>query len=200
MIYTLDLKYSVEEATNYIDELKKNFSHLHWGYNEHHCDPRGIGSKNRMDNVHGWGLQTIYADPEFPYHCDIDPHDEGYEYFKDTPMVFGFFKRLKELFKNPYRSFVMSFPPNHHIGRWKSGSGPAHGKVFVPIKTNNETAIFSLEDTVQKVILEEGKIYLFDMTEHYGEIKNDGDSEITFITFNIPMESFNSALELKGIV
>ena len=104
MIHTLNLTYNKFDAITYYKKLQNNFKHLHWHYTKDHCDPSGIGTKNHMKNVHGWGLQTIYSDTTFPYHCDIDPHDEGPEYFKDTDLVFGFFKEIKDKFVNPYRS------------------------------------------------------------------------------------------------
>jgi hypothetical protein len=196
MIYTLNLTYNVEEAKEYLNALQKDFMHLHWYYEKNHNDPRGIGSKNNLNDIHGWGLQTIYADLSFPYHCDIDPHDEGPEYFKDTELVFGFFKKLKEQFVKPYRSFQMTFPPNCYIGKWIPG-GPAHGKVFIPITTNDNCILVSEHGTVN---LELGKIYLFDMTTYPGEFKNNGDAEISFITFNIPADTFEHTLNLKGII
>jgi hypothetical protein len=192
MIHLLNITYDVTDALKYFDILQKDFQKQRWGYREHHCDPRGIGSNNRMENVQGWGLQTIYADLEFPYHGDIDPHDEGPAYFKDTPLVFGFFKQIKDKFVNPYRSFLMTFPPRHYIGKWLPG-GPAHGKVFIPIVTNEQATIVDLT-TNQTVKLEIGKIYMFDMTTSYGEFKNEGDTAITFITFNVPADTFKDLL------
>lgn len=195
MIYKLDLTYNVFDALEYYKELQRNFKHLHWHYTEDHCDPRGIENKNYLKDVHGWGLQTIYADLDFPYHCDIDPHDEGPEYFKDTTLVFGFFKTIKYKFTNSYRSFLMTFPAYHNIGRWLPG-GPPHGKVFIPIVTNDKTTITDLTNN-QTVNLKVGEIYMFDMTVNYGEFKNKGDSAITFITFNIPADTFEHTLNIK---
>lgn len=192
MIHTLNISYNIEEAIEYFNILTTDFQHLHWRWREHHCDPRGIEEKNMMDNIHGWGLQTIYADPDFPYHGDIDPHDEGPEYFKDTPLVFGFFKKIKNKFANPYRSFLMTFPPDHYIGKWLPG-GPPHGKVFIPIITNDQTTIVDLTNN-QIVLFELGKVYMFDMTKNYGEFKNEGNSAITFITFNVPANTFKDLL------
>jgi hypothetical protein len=192
MIHTLNLTYNVFDAIEYYKKLQNNFKQLHWHYTKDHCDPRGIGTKNHMDNVHGWGLQTVYADITFPYHCDIDPHDEGPEYFKDTELVFGFFKEIKAKFVNPYRSFLMTFPAHHNIGRWLPG-GPPHGKVFIPIITNSQATITDLTNN-QTVILKEGNVYMFDMTTNYGEFKNEGDTAITFITFNVLADTFSHVL------
>jgi len=192
MIHTLNLTYNIFDAIEYYKKLQNNFKQLHWHYTKDHCDPRGIGTKNHMDNVHGWGLQTVYSDITFPYHCDIDPHDEGPEYFKDTDLVFGFFKEIKDKFVNPYRSFLMTFPAQHNIGRWLPG-GPPHGKVFIPIITNRQATITDLTNS-QTVVLKEGNVYMFDMTTNYGEFKNEGDTAITFITFNVPADTFPHVL------
>ena len=148
MIHTLQLKYNIADAVEYFNKLDTDFQHLHWFYRKHHNEPAVIEAKNNMDNVQGWGLQTIYADPSFPYHCDIDPHNEGPEYFKDTDLTFGFYKRAKELFKDPYRSFLMTFPAGHHIGKWLP-TPPLHGKIFIPIKSNNSTVMISYQNKTQ---------------------------------------------------
>lgn len=199
MIHTLNLKYNIEEAKEYLSILGRDYMHLHWNYRKDHNDPGSIDPKNFMDDVHGWGLQTIYDDPDFPYHCDIDPHNEEHMFFKDTPMVFGFFERLKSKFENPYRAFLMHFPSHHYIGKWLP-TIPLHGKIFLPISTNKECFFVSYADKSNPVLFEEGNIYLFDMTEHYGEFHNNGDTEISFITFNVPKETFPNILNLKVIV
>jgi len=199
MIYTLNLKYDVEESRKYLEILNEKFYNLHWFYRKHHNEPRVIEKKNAMDDVHGWGLQTIYDDQFFPYHCDIDPHNETAEYFKDTPMVFGFFYRFKNLFKNPYRSFLMNFPGHHHIGKWLP-TKPLHGKIFLPIYSNEESVLITYSQPMVQMKFEVGKIYLIDMTTHHGEFRNDGDSKISFITFNVLPETFNKILELQGTV
>lgn len=199
MIHTLQLQYNTEEAREYLEILNKKYLKLQWFYKKHHNEPGVIESKNNMDNVSGWGLQTIYDDPTFPYHCDIDPHDETAEYFKDTLMVFGFFKRLKDLFINPYRSFLMNFPSNQYIGRW-SPTKPLHGKIFLPIYSNTNFNLISYAESNINITLKVGQIYLIDMTENCGELRNDGDSSISFITFNIMPETFDYVLNLKGTV
>jgi hypothetical protein len=196
MIHILDIKFDQMEALTYVNELESRFKHLCWHYEKHHNDPRGIGSHNNLNQIQGWGLQTIYSDITFPYHCDIDPHDEGPEYFKDTEMSIGFFLKLKKKFPNMYRSFVMKFPSDHYIGKWKSGSGPAHGKIFIPVVSNNKTKLID-HTNANTEILEVGKIYLFDMTKNYGEFRNDSDTEITFITFNIPESDIRSVINNK---
>lgn len=199
MIHTLNLTYDVSEAKNYLGTLQKEYNKLHWFYRKHHNEPRVIESKNNMDEVQGWGLQTIYDDQSFPYHCDIDPHDETSEYFKDTPMVFGFFKKLKDLFEQPYRSFLMCFPSRHHIGKWLP-TKPLHGKIFLPIESNSQSFMISYMDQKMYVPFELGKIYLIDMTTHHGEFRNEGDSHISFITFNVMPQTFNNILKLEGTV
>jgi hypothetical protein len=200
MIHTLNLSYNIDDAVEYLDILNSKFDNLHWWYTKHHCDPRGINDTSRLTDIHGWGLQTIYDDKMFPYHIDIDPHDEGPEFFKDTDLVFGFFKNIKDQFVDVYRSFLLHFPPGHYIGNWEAGGDP-HGKIFIPIVTNSQVTIssFNKEET-QTVELEVGKIYFFDMTKVRGEFKNSSDKEISFIIFKIPENTFNHVLTLQGKV
>jgi hypothetical protein len=199
MIHTLDINFNIGEALEYHKILTQNYQHLHWWYEKDHNDPLMIDPKNDMDIVHGWGLQTIYNDLTFPYHCDLDPHNEGPEYFKDTELVFGFFKKFKDRFSLPYRSFLLTFPPSKYIGKWIPAK-PPHGKIIAPLYTNEESKVISFRpEGEMSITLEAGKIYLLE-TEHYAEFRNDGSSDLTVITFNILTESFNQALELKGTI
>jgi hypothetical protein len=187
MIKILDITFDPEDATSYLNTLDADYQHYHWEYVKHHPDPRGLGDNNCLKSMHAYGLQTVYEDTTFPYHCDIDPHDEGPEYFKDTELVFGFFKDIKDKFKNVYRAFVMTLPPDNFIGKWTVGPR-VHSKIFIPIVTNGTAWLRYFTDGQEyRVIPELGKVYQIDMAmnENYAEIINDGDSDITFIIFSI---------------
>jgi hypothetical protein len=136
--------------------------------------------------MHGYGLQTIYEDTTFPYHCDIDPHDEGPEYFRDTELVFGFFKSIKENFTNVYRSFIMTFQSGDYIGKWTAGVQP-HSRIFIPLVTNGSAWLRSYDDNGEDdVIPEVGKIYRVNMLDSnsYVSINNASNTEISFIMFS----------------
>lgn len=196
MIHELDLKYDVAESILYYKDLEKNFSKLKWIYFDDHNNLSVIEAKNSMNKTAGWGLQTIYDDPDFPYHCDLDPHDEGPEYFKDTKMVFGFFYRIRNLFPEIFRSFLFVFQPGEYIGKWIP-TLPEHDKIFIPIDCNNQTIIVSHGNETTTKILEPGKILLLE-TKNYAEFRNDGDTASIFITFNVPVAYREYCRNLKG--
>ena len=185
MIKVHNSTYDVDAAIDYFKILKNSFEHYHWYFVKHHNDPRGIGDNLILDATHGYGLQTIYNDLTFPYHMDIDPHDEGPEYFKDTELVFGFFKDVKAQFSNVYRSFLLTIPPGNGIPKW-SGGNTLHSKIIIPIETNDSQWLHYYSDTVDKVSPELGKIYQIDMVKIYAGLINNGDTDISFIVFNIP--------------
>ena len=186
MIETLELTYTPEDAIAYLNRLNNDFTHYHWHYVKDHNDPRSLGEHNSLKTMHGYGLQTVYSDATFPYHCDIDPHDEGPEYFKDTELVFGFFKTIKENFTNVYRSFIMTFQPGDYIGKWTVGNR-IHSRVFIPIVTNDTAWLrYYDNDGEHTVIPQVGTVYKIEMSKDksYAEIINEGDTEISFIMFN----------------
>jgi len=199
MIHKLNLKYNADEAFEYFNTLKTNFSHLHWNYLEHHNEPTFIDPKNTIDDINGWGLQTIYDDPTFPYHPDLDPHDEGPEYFKDTPMVFGFFKRLKNLLKQPFRSFLISYPPNQKIGKWQSHL-PKHVTIIIPIITNDKVCLISNQENTQTFILEKNNIYLLDTTKYPAEFQNNSQETVTIMIASVLLEYKQEILDMKGFI
>lgn len=184
MIKVLDVC-DAHDALRYFTILHKNYTRYLWNYVKDHNDPRSLGEHFSLKTMTGFGLQTIYSDPTFPYHCDIDPHDEGPEYFKDTPLVFGFFKDMKEKFPNVYRSFLMNFQPGDYIGKYTAGANP-HTRIFIPIITNGTSWLHSYSDSRYSVVPEVGKIYAVDMFDRdtYISINNEGSSPISFIMFS----------------
>jgi hypothetical protein len=186
MIQILNLTYNPNDASEYLEILNAHYNRYHWYYTRDHNDPRSIGSNNSLNTMHGYGLQTIYEDTTFPYHCDIDPHDEGPEYFRDTELVFGFFSGIKEKFTNVYRSFVMTFQPGDFIGKWTTGD-KGHSRVFIPLITNGTAWLrYYNESQMYSVVPEVGKIYQISMTKNvsYANIINEGTTDISFIMFN----------------
>lgn len=186
MIQTLDIKYSSTELQNYLHTLDNEYARYHWHYVRDHNDPRSLGNHNSLLTMHGYGLQTIYEDITFPYHCDIDPHDEGPEYFRDTPLVFGIFKSIKEQFTNVHRSFIMTFKSGDYIGKWTTGS-QAHSRIFIPIKTTGKAWLrYYHKDAYYSIIPEVGKVYKIKMEQNvsYANITNTSADDISFIMFN----------------
>lgn len=195
MIYDIKLTYDSQDIISYHQGLEKNYSKLHWHFTKDHNDPHYIDGKNNMADVHGWGLHTIYDDMNFPYHCDIDPHNEGPEYFKKTPMIHGFAEKLFDKFIQPYRSFLMIMPPGNYIGKWLP-SGPRHGKMVLPITTNDNVQLISHETPMQVINPTVGNSYLVDFNVH-GEFRNEGTSDFTFIVFNVPKYTFEHIFNLN---
>lgn len=185
MIKISNIKYNTDDANAYYNILETQYSKYKWHYVKHHNDPRSIGSNNNLYSMYGYGLQTIYADLKFPYHCDIDPHDEGPQYFKDTELIFGFFANLKSKFTNVYRSFLLTFGCNNYIGKWNPGS-TNHIRCFVPISASTIPWLSYYESNVKHSIVPEvGKIYELDMIKNnYIEINNISETNVTFIMFN----------------
>lgn len=195
MIYELNLTYDPKDALDYYENLEKNYARLKWDHTRDHNDPAVIDKKNYLNGVYGWGLQTIFNDLDFPYHNDIDPHDEGPESFKNTVLVHGFVERLFSKFKQPYRSFLMSFPPKRYIGPWLP-SGPRHVKIILPIVSNSEFA-FKIEATGEiKTNIVPGRVLMLDFTEKIAQY-NNGDTDIIGIVFNVPYEYREEILNLN---
>jgi len=196
MIYKLKVKYDIQEALDYYNTLSRNYQHLHWDYTKDHNEPTIIDPKNKLSKMHGWGLHTIYSDPTFPYHCDLDPHDEGPEWFRNTELVFGFVEKVFNFFPNAYRSCLYVHPPGTHIGRWKP-AGPPHGKVVIPILSNDACFYVSHDDPTFRVNPKVGTIYLIE-TDVDTEIINYGLSDQAAIVFNAPVNTFNFMLNATG--
>lgn len=198
MISELNLSFDVNEALAYYETLNNDYKHLHWFYLKDHNDPKFIDPKNKMDDMNGWGLQTIYNDMSFPYHCDLDPHNEGPKYFKSTPLVFGFAERLLNFFPSPYRTCLYIHTPTTHINKWMPG-GPKHVKVILPLRTNSKSLLTSHTMPVTEVHPVPGKVYLVKPTNPI-EVINLGETDDIFIVFNVPEERLSDVEKLTGVI
>jgi len=196
MIHILNLEFDLQEVLDYYNTLENDYQKYRWQFYDDHNNPAVIDPKNDVNKIYGWGLQTTYHDTEFVYHCDLDPHNEPPEYFKDTPMVFGFFDKIKNRFKQPFRSFVHVFPPGQYIGKWMP-TPPPHVKIMIPIIMNNSYKLTVHGPNPVTVIPEPGKIYMIEST-HLNEWRNDGDSKIAYILFSVPLEYMDEMLNFKG--
>jgi hypothetical protein len=186
------LKYDLNQAIDYYNTLVSDHEDLHWYYTRDHNDPSVIDPKNNLGKMNGWGLQTIYNDLKFPYHGDIDPHDEGPEYFKDTELVFGWGKEIIENFEQHYRSFLLVWPPGECLGKWTRTADP-HFRMYIPILSNNQAYMISHTDPVTKVLLMPGTVYLNTMNTHT-ELRNDGNTDLVFLQVNSPNKFLEKTL------
>lgn len=180
--------YDPSHAVKYYYDLVKGYQHLHWHWYNDHPDHDMVDPKNHIMDMHGWGLQTIYKDLQFPYHIDIDPHDDGPELFKNTELVFGFADSLLFMFPTAYRPFVLVLPPGNFVGRWKPpATQPKHDMVFVPITTNDNCILKShTTPVVQDYQLQPG-IPVATTTDVDTELYNNGDTDLVFILLNLPI-------------
>lgn len=198
MIHELDIKFNFQEALDYYHTLEKDYQRYRWHQYDDHNNPGFIDPKNNVKNTWGWGLQTTYNDLDFVYHCDIDPHDEPPQFFKDTPLVFGFFKKVREYFKDIFRSFVFVFPPGSYIGMWLP-TPPPHVKIMIPLIMNKSYTLNVHSPSKVTVNPVPGKIYLIE-NDYHNEWRNDGDETVVYILFSIPIEYKEYLLNLKGTI
>jgi len=198
MIHTLNLKINAEEALEYFNILTTEYQNMRWQYYDDHNNHKVLDPKNNINKIWGWGLQTTYDDIDFVYHCDLDPHNEPPEFFKDTKMVFGFFKKLKSHFKEPFRSFLHVFPPGQYIGKWLP-SPPAHFKIFVPITNSQGYKLKVYGPTEVSVTPTPGHIYLVE-NDYHNEWTNVSDKDVAFFLFSVPLKYKEEVLALTGCV
>jgi len=183
MITPINIKFNLDEAIDYYNNLTTNHQDLHWYYTKDHNEPGIIDPKNYLGKMHGWGLQTIYSDPTFPYHSDADPHDEGPEYFKPTKLLFGWAEQILSLLKQPYRSFLLVYPSGDYLGPYNP-CPPPHFRLFIPIISNNNAWLIN-SDTKEKYLLTPGTVYL-NTLENFTALRNDGDSDMVYMQVDSP--------------
>lgn len=196
MIYKLNVTYDPQEALEYFEGLQQHYSNMSWDLVKDHNDPDVIDPKNNLHNIYGWGLQTIFNDLDFPFHSDIDPHNEGPDSFKNTKLVHGFAEKVLSTFNKPFRSFLMSFPPGSYIGP-RFPHNPRHVEIIVPIITNSKFK-FKMGNEQEQVYdnIEPGTMLMIDFpykVSHY----NEGDSNVVGIIFKVLYEYKDEILKMN---
>ena len=186
MIKTFNIRYDINEALEYYHTLSTEFIDKRWLYTKDHNEPSVIDPKNKLDKMYGWGIQTIYKDIDFKYHCDLDPHNEGPIYFNDTVLAFGFVKRIMNLLKDPYRTFLFVYPSGNYLGPWFP-TPPKHFRIYIPIISNPDAYLITHHNPGVKVPLVPGTMLLNTM-DSLSELRNDGSTDLVHIEICSPYE------------
>lgn len=189
-ILPLDLEIDINEFRDYFKTVEQDFQHLKWDLStEVDSVNYGVGG-HTYSASYGWALQSNRYDlnlPCPPYHA----HSDNAEY-RDTALIFGPVKRLKEIWPFAYQfSLVVATPGfrvNWHIDNLETR------KCHIPIYTNDR-GYFIFED--EQLVLKPGKIYLTNTSLNHST-DNQGDSNRVHIFFKIPADKMHEVYSTTG--
>lgn len=175
-----NLKFNYIELLSYYNTIVKDFQYLKWV-------PTGIIDEldHSIKHMYSWAIQSNYKDIEIPcppYHIDTesvlsDPNDT---FSNPTKLVFGFGKKIVNLFPEVRQTSIAGHPPGTKIQLHPDND--EFLKIHIPIKTNPKSW-FIFED--EKFNLEIGSAYLINTTILHGTY-NEGDTDRVHLIFKFP--------------
>lgn len=177
----LDINLDFDRLIDYYRQLENSWSHKKWTLDENVLD----AGKHEAKKAYGWGLQSNLPnlnDTCPPYNVSKIKLD----YYRDTDLIFGYVKDLKDQFPQSTQWSVAGHPPGTKISLHTDSSN--YLKVHIPIVTNDQ-AYFVFED--EKVVLETGKVYLINTLVLHGT-ENLGNTDRVHLFFKILSDKINT--------
>lgn len=194
VIEELDIVFDLKEALDYLNLLETTYSYLRWNATPENLEKTNdVELQEEIRGVYGWGIQsnlTNLNEPCPPYHV----HQNGNKEYRDTILVFGFIKKIKNLFPNSRQFSIAAHPQGTKIRRHKDNS--KYYKIHVPLITNDK-AWFIFDDS--RHVLTPGKFYLIN-TEKEHSTFNEGSGIRIHLFFKIPIEDVESVRKIKAVL
>jgi len=170
----IDIGLDFNALVDYFKEVKENYQHRMWTLNDNVFD----ADKHKASDVYGWGIQSNLIDidqPCPPYNISKDKLD----YYRDTELVLGYIKELKNKFKTSTQWSIAGHPPGTKISKHTDSS--EYLKIHIPIQTNTRS-FFIFDD--EKVVFVPGKVYLVNTSMPHGT-ENLGDTDRIHLFFKV---------------
>lgn len=191
MIHELDINFNFDDALSYYHTLEKDYQHLKWTTTS--IDDVNDAELHSLDGAFGWGIQSNLEDltkPCPPYNV----HKDGSSIYRDTELVFGFVKKLKDFFGPVRQLGIAGHPPGVNIKNHIDN--PEYFKIHIPLLSNDKS-YFNFED--RSYVLEIGKIYLIDTELSHGT-SNLGNTTRVHLLFKLPIAMKKQVLKLTGSI
>lgn len=187
MIIPLNIQFSMTELLDYYYTLEQSYQYLKFNM----IDDTKNNDKHMLKGVYGWGIQTNLENdnvPCPPYHV----HKDGSDTYKDTKLMFGFAKKLKDFFPSIRQLGIAVHPPGTMISQHIDNDD--YFKIHIPIKVNDNSYFIFGED---KDVMLPNKMYLVE-TKYMHGTHNLGDTNRVHMLFKLPRVEFEDTLKLEG--
>jgi hypothetical protein len=176
----LPITFNVAEAIEYYNELKSNYQHLKWKLPTSAF--RRVEDDTYEPTITGWGILAS-GDVNKPHQMIDDVGLQGREFYKETPCVFGFAKKLLDAFPTAFRIYLtVNTPGVEVLPHIDAKNMPRKTyRITIPIITN-EDAVWTTEEG--NVHMPAGGVYLIDWSIMHGT-QNNGTTDRVHFMFEI---------------
>lgn len=183
-----NVKFDPAELASYYEEIKKNYQHMKW------TPGHSIDTKTHSVNeMYSWAIQSNLKDPSKPcppYHIYTGEQvSEADDCRVPTEMIFGFGKKIIDLFPDVRQLGISGHPPTTKIDLHPDND--EFLKIHIPIETNPD-AWFLYED--EKFNMQVGNAYLVNTTILHGT-DNRGSTDRVHLIFKFPIEMLEVILK-----
>jgi hypothetical protein len=178
IIEPLSITYDVDWALDYYNSLESDWQHMKVTM------PPDFYYET-LRNAYGWSLQVPSSwDPAVPF-----PRTEGWdivgrENFINTELVYGFAKKVLDVFDTNFRTSISVCIPGTHFLPHVDGNSDILVRGWMPITTNDSFKWITDEGSV---VLKPGVAYMIDIA-HTHEVINAGNTNGASLVFDIPRE------------
>lgn len=189
-----NLKFNYNKLLDYYNIVVKEYQNLKWV---------PTGKINELDHsvkeIYSWAIQSNYIDPNIPcppYHIDVYSSlvDPDNSFSNPTELVFGFGKKIVNLFPEVRQASISGHPPSTKIQLHLDND--EFLKIHIPIITN-PNAWFFFED--EKFNLEIGSAYLVNTILPHGTF-NEGDTDRVHLIFKFPTRLVDTILSNTWLI
>jgi hypothetical protein len=190
-IKKLKIKVNLKELQEYYAVVQKDYQHLCWKFKDFNNVEQGVGGHILSDS-YGWALQSNLEDldkPCPPYNITKETRTE----YRDTTVMFGIAKRLKDHFPYAHQFSISVHPPGTMINFHTDSD--KFLKVHIPIHTNPQ-AYFVFEPNRRYVFTADGSMILVN-TNIKHSTSNQGNSDRVHLFFKIPLEREKDIINLE---
>jgi Aspartyl/Asparaginyl beta-hydroxylase len=188
----LPITIDLEEAFDYYCVLERDYQHLKWkmpttGF-------RRIEQEGYQPTIYGWAIQTT-GDVNKPLCILYYPNLQGRDIAKETACVFGFAKKLLEVFPTAFRMYLTVNSPgvvvlphvdDKHMPR-------KIYRIVIPIQTNDK-ATWTTDEGIMH--FDAGTVNLIDPSLRHGT-QNDGDTDRVHLMFEIFEEDLETVKKMS---
>lgn len=189
MIIPLNIKFNLTELLDYYYTLEQSYQYLKFDMLNEVKD----SDKHDLVGVYGWGIQSNLENlnvPCPPYHV----HKNGTDNYRDTVLMFGFAKKLKNFFPNIRQLGISVHPPGTRIAQHTDND--EYFKIHIPLLINEQSYFIFGEE---KNVMRPGQMYLVDTKYMHGTY-NLGDTNRVHMLFKLHRSEFDKTLKLEGTI
>ena len=188
----LDITYNPEEAVEYFNILEKTYSHYKWKIDEDFLKLHEGQIGDYLDNLYGYSLRSPLDDLSVPYLPHNTALSAANPVWRDTELVFGFAKKIKDFFPGIRMMTVLGHPPTVGFGLH---TDPAdYFTIQIPIKTNPDAFFICGEKHNFKV----GQVYLIETGIEEHGTRNEGTTDRIHFVIKCNIADLEKVKQLSG--